>query len=404
MSEPIPIDSVNLPGLRESIRHADIILAVDPKTQEQVVFYGHDHLERIVQTGVAEQLTVVTFGVNLDSEQNQKLASEILALKGSVTYSPADRFPEIIVDFTNLPPDCHTMLDQIVQEVRRDHLNLLPQAQQMFFHIARESGFSEAIAVTQTVATQINEPQAFPVIILTLGEVIQERLPADWIVPYRCLDVIFGKPADNQISVRFRSLLTQWAGTSPSYYSHREPKLTCSVDGAERVVSFSQHALERICERTVGDWRTYSGAGDAFAFIDNCVYYEDCTNPDIGPCFTLYNECVKGFVSHRFLKEILDDFDPQKRYYYRVGYCPSVLKGNFIKAKTLLVPGMRATPERRLVDSLPASERTLLEGKIESQLTWLDKTNSQDWGLFKWFHQQGVPQVVSFDHPIFQYS
>jgi hypothetical protein len=398
------MDLLDLPELRETIRRADVILGKDHESQEQVVFYGRNRLEQIIETGVGEELIVVTFNVNLDSEQNQILSTEILKLKGSVTYSPADRFPEVVFDLANLPSEHHNFFKDIVEQVRREHLNLLPRAQQMFFHIARQSGFSEAIKVTRAAAQEISEPRAFPVIILSLGEVIQERLPPDWIVPYRCLDVIFGEPADNQISIRFRSLLTQWTDRSPRYYSHLEPKLTCANDGVDRIVSFSQHALERICERTVGNWRTYSGSGDAFAFIDNCIYYEDCTNPDIGPCFTLYNECVKGFVSYRFLEEILDNFDPQRRYYYRVGYCPSVINGNFIKAKTLLVPGMRATPERRLVDSLPASERITLEDKIESQLTWLDKSNSPDWGLFKWFHQQGVSQVVSFDHPLFQYG
>ena len=41
--------------------------------------------------------------------------------------------------------------------------------------------------------------------------------------------------------------------------------------------SRSRHALERICERTVYDWRTYGGHSDAFAFLDNCVYFADCT-------------------------------------------------------------------------------------------------------------------------------
>ncbi|HEX8162902.1 MAG TPA: hypothetical protein VF538_13615 [Pyrinomonadaceae bacterium] len=393
-----------LPDLRDCIRRADIVLGIDPESGEQVVFYGRDRLERIVQTGAAERVAVVTFGVNLDSAQNQKLSTEILALKGSVTYSPADRFPEVVTDLTNLPREHHAGFKQVVEEVRSEHMSLLPPAQQTFFHIARESGFPGAVGVTQSLAEQTNQPRAFPVIALSLGEVIQGRLPPDWVVPYRCLDVLFGQPADNQITVRFRSLLTHQAGGSRSYYSHREPKLACGVDGAARVVSFSRHALERICGRTVGDWRTFSGSGDAFAFVDNCAYYEDCTNPEMGLCFTLYDRCAEGFVSYRFLAEILDSFDPRKKYYYRVGYCPAVIEGNFIKAKTLLVPGMRRTPERGLVEALPASERVALENKIESQLTWADKAASPDLQLFKWFHDRGVPQVMAFDHDIFQYD
>lgn len=32
-------------------------------------------------------------------------------------------------------------------------------------------------------------------------------------------------------------------------------------------------------------------------------------------------------------------------YYFRVGYCPAVIEGDFIKAMTLLVPGYIGTPE-----------------------------------------------------------
>lgn len=402
--EPMLIDSLNSSDLRALIREADLILGIDPHTKEQAVFHGREQLQEIIQTGVARQLQTVRLGIDLNSEQTQRLYSEILTLKGSTSYSPAERFPEIVIDFTNVPSQYHSAIDQLIEAVRLEHFELLPKAQQMFFHIAKDVGFSEAIELTRTISGQIDQPLAFPSILLSLGEVIQMRLPSDAVAPYRCMDVVFGKPAPNQILVRFRSLLTHGSVENPGYYSHRTPKVVCGIGSVERIVSFCTHALERIHERTVGNWRTYSGSGDAFAFIDNCVYYEDWSATMGKPCFALYNQCAKGFVSYRFLEEILDDFDPNKKYYYRVGYCPSVLTGDFVLAKTLLVPGMRGTPERKLFERLPISEQNMLAQKMETLLTWSDKADSEDWELLKWFHDNGVPQVISFDRTLFEYD
>jgi len=403
-SVPILIDSLNSSDLRALIREADLVIGIDPHSKEQAVFHGREQLEETIQAGVARQLQTIRLGIELNSEQTQRLYSEILALKGTASYSPAERFPEVVIDFTNVPSRYHSAVDQIIKAVRLEHFQLLPTAQQMYFHIAKDVGFSEAIELTRTISAQTDQPLVFPSILLSLGEVIQLRLPTDAIAPYRCLDVVFGKPAPNQILVRFRSLLTHGSVENPGYYSHRTPKIVCGSGLVERIVSFCAHALERIHERTVGDWRTYSGSGDAFAFIDNCVYYEDCSATMGKPCFAVYNQCAKGFVSHRFLEEILDDFDPNKKYYYRVGYCPSVLTGDFVLAKTLLVPGMRGTPERRLLERLPISQQNMLAEKMETLLTWSDKAGSEDWGLLKWFHDNGVPQVISFEQNAFEYD
>jgi len=402
--EPVLIDSLNSSDLRALIREADLILGIDPHTKEKAVFHGRDQLEEIIQSQTARQLQTIRLGIELDSEQTHRLYSEVLAVKGTASYSPAERFPEIVIDFTNLPPQYHSALEQIIKAVRLEHLQLLPKAQQMFFHIAKEAGFSEAIELTRTISAQIDEPSAAPSILLSLGELIQERLPADSIIPSRCMDVFFGKPTPHQILIRFRSLLIHGPMENPGYYSHRTPKIVCGNDSVERTVSFCTHALERIHERTVANWRTYSGSGDAFAYVDNCVYYEDCSATMGKPCFALYNECAKGFVSYRFLEELLDDFDPNKKYYYRVGYCPSVLIEDFVLAKTLIVPGMRGTPERRLFEGLPITEQSILAERMEALLTWRDKACSEDWGLLKWFHDNGVPQVISFEQNVFEYD
>jgi hypothetical protein len=175
------------------------------------------------------------------------------------------------------------------------------------------------------------------------------------------------------------------------------------------VVAFSQHALEQICDRTVDDWRTYGGHGDAFAFFENCVYFEDCTAERGEPSFVVYNSCAPHFASWNYVTQVLGNSVPGRRYYYRVGYCPVSLHGRFAKAITLLVPGMRkqkGTPEAKLIEqsNLLSADIASLQARFERQKSMKELEEGGDYSLVKWFHQNGVPQVVELSHDVFQYD
>jgi hypothetical protein len=187
--------------------------------------------------------------------------------------------------------------------------------------------------------------------------------------------------------------------------------------------SRSRHALERICKRTVYDWRTYGGHGDAFAFLDNCVYFEDCTAVRGEPSFVVWNSCVPHHASWDYVEQVLgervtlqgDYYEDVanamkgRRFYYRVGYCPVEFHGDLAVATTLLVPGMEGrlgTPEGRLIgqSGLPADEVAEKRSQRERQLSMKALVDEGDYTLVKWFHQNGVPQVVQMDHDVFRYD
>jgi hypothetical protein len=195
------------------------------------------------------------------------------------------------------------------------------------------------------------------------------------------------------------------------------------TDVRELLIAFSEHAIERICERTVYDWRTFAGQGDAFAFLDNCVYFEDCTDARGEPSFVVYNSCAPHFNSWGYVEHVVGtpssrtgdssgDIDREvtgSRFYYRVGYCPVTIHGDLALATTLLFPGMsrqKGTPEGRLIErsGLPPVDIDRMKAGVEGQLSMKALADSGDFSLVKWFHDNGVPQVVRLNREVFKYE
>jgi hypothetical protein len=295
-----------------------------------------------------------------------------------------------------------------LKTLRFEHERLLPDVQLDFFRDARVRGFPAALADLQQAARLLHEQGrlAYNTCMVTLGEVLFANLPrevVDEYLPYNAVDFLYGQPSPKKILVKFRSLRTAKTSGGTAYFSRRSP--TLAVRGQEKIVAFSGHAIERNCDRTVADWRTYGGAGDAFGFLDNCVYFEACPNDSGKILFTFYNSCVRGFFSHVYASEVLGEVDPGRTYYYRVGYCPADIEGRFVKAITLLTPGMRGTPEHEAVmrSSLPDHQKKQMLGRVD-RLTFRELATSRDFSLLRWFHESGVPQVVALDREVFRYD
>jgi hypothetical protein len=293
-----------------------------------------------------------------------------------------------------------------VREIRFDSGRLLSDSQREFFQLARIRGFRYVFEVFQNTQCPNNYEIAHFWASSTLGELILQRIPdqlKEAYLPYHCIDVECGIPRPKAVRVRIRSLHQEKSVWGTVYYSRRCPKLT--IDGQQLTVAFSDHAIRRIAERTVYDWKTYNGLGDVFGYVENCVYFEDCTQVLGQPAFAIYNRCAEGFFSYTYAEQVLKSIEPGVKYFYRIGYCPAVIDSDFVKAKTLLVPGMRGTPENDLVDSssLPRAEKQQMS-KRAGALSYKSLVDTSDFSLLRWFHENGVPQVVSLPDPVFVYN
>lgn len=238
--------------------------------------------------------------------------------------------------------------------------------------------------------------------LLKIGQVIfntigQQQM-LNWI-PFHDFRVI---PLGRKIIIEFYSLQSKPGPGGTIYYSKFEPKM--KVGTSKKIVSFSRHAVEQICNRIVPRWQSYAGSGDAFGFLHSCVYFEPCRLPG-GLGFTFYDRCTEEFWTNNYVKHLVGYPDPKKKYYYRIGYCPATIEGEFVKAKTLLFPGYRGTPELELLYDtvMPQSTRRQFIEKTE-KLSTLNLVETGDFSMIKWFHDNGIPQIIDTNRVLYRYK
>jgi hypothetical protein len=103
------------------------------------------------------------------------------------------------------------------------------------------------------------------------------------------------------------------------------------------------------------------------------------------------------FWNRRYVEEVLGQYDPAKgKPYYRVGYCPVVLDGEFAVATSFLPPGFKKTPEYEAIGraELSAAERQRLRDMVTHDLALVRLKDCNDFSAVRCFHNNGVPQIV----------
>ena len=321
-----------------------------------------------------------------------------------------ETYPAFRFDAADGDPEFVTLVKAAVGQLDFEDPSVFSAWERAVYKGIKRLGAQAAVtALDKAMAQQEKQGEAFARLgdihfSLTLGEAVFTRIPRPELVKYVPVNDVLFAPAGRHIEVIFRSLLRTKGRFGTCYCSRRKPII--AIDGQPKIVAFSKHALEQICDRIVPEWWTYAGLGDVFAYFDQCVYFERSDLPNGDLAFTFYEQCYEDrFWQHCYMTQVLgtDCVDPDKgKCYYRVGYCPAVIEGDFIKAKTVLFPGFKKTPEYRAIErsSLPYSEkRALMDKATELDAAHLLRDN--DLSIIKWFHDNGTPQVVQMKQELF---
>lgn len=243
-----------------------------------------------------------------------------------------------------------------------------------------------------------------------VGERIFEQLPEHY--QKKLLPEYYFYPtiAPSGVLVRFGFLDRVKRETGWGYFSQHRPSVT--INGTDWLVCFSSHAIERIVERSSFDERvTYGHYNDCANYLDGCVYFEPVNMADGHPAIRLFmTEGIRGNADryHDYLQKVTGVEDiyaviPEPAYV--LGYCHVDCKGQFAKATSMWYPGYGGTPEDTLVraSTVPKHEkRRLLEMAQDNKTVRVINEGRHE--AIRWYHDNGVPQVVSLQRPLFEWA
>jgi hypothetical protein len=321
------------------------------------------------------------------------------------------RYPMIRIDETHGHPEFVKVVRDALAKIDFDDPNTFGPAERAFLQVLREDGVRGAASVLNEAVARLEDsgnpdaPLLVPTLLPHFGDVLFNKIPEETrqkLLPYNDVRVDY---VGHDIVLRLSSMRRKsggWGGTI--HYSNREP--TIRLQDQEWKVGFSRHAIERICARLNPRYLTYAAAGDVHAVLNKCIWYEPVTLFPDQPAFAIWDTCNNPtFLSYRlFVQEVLGEQNVvpgDGPCYHRVGYCPVAFEDGFAKAKSFLCPGYEGTPEYGLVrrSRLPELEKDLLlHSASSSDLSHLAEEGVE---AIKWFHDNGVPQVMQMKHKVF---
>ena len=356
-----------------------------------------------------------------DKKKHQKKKQRELAIKQKKVYdqqrsirqAKLDSFPAIKVGNRDADPE---FIDAVIDAAQS--INFLDEKQvspslQAYYRIYKSQGLIAAQmyvgAIPQlTIGKRVcSGATARLAAMLSFGMLVYDRIPPDVrsrFIPFNDLNVAL---TESSIVLNFSSIKEDYHGNDPVFYNPLEPKVV--FEGIDYIAGFSSHAVERICERLRSNYLDFGNAGEVFAFFRNCVYFEPTFLHNEQPAFALYDWCdMPGFTQYEtYTKGVLgeENIVPNGgRIYYKIGYCPVVFVGKYAKAKSFILPGFRSTPEYGLLlhSNIPRQlKEKLIQKATDSERSEINLLGCFDSELSKWFHDNGIPQVVQMDRQVF---
>lgn len=210
-------------------------------------------------------------------------------------------------------------------------------------------------------------------------------------VPYCCPEI---RSISDTINIQFTTLKSV-SGKFGKIYYPKEPARV-QIKDVSYNIGWSRHAIEQICHRIAPTWPSYDSVISVLIFLTE-EKYQFCRLVNGDPAIVLFDRAVPRMFNSLWVEKLLGEktFDIAYDYWYRIGYSPIMIEGDFAKALTMLCPGYRQTPEYQYLKSLriPNKERQkLLDDAANFSSENLLKT--RDFSLIKKFHDGGIPQII----------
>lgn len=217
----------------------------------------------------------------------------------------------------------------------------------------------------------------------SLSVKVFESLPPSVFKRY-CSDNIFNIAVGTNLrfQVTYTQIVHQATKEGTIHFSSKMTKVT--VNRLPAKIAFTTHAFDRIIERCLPNQGTYNGIGMIHSLFGGKLRFEPTDD----------NEMLRVYFMSR--PEDLGLSTKVGIVYVLVGYCPIEFhfpenknQTNSWIAKTFLVLGMKNTPERKLINTLPSKFRELLHERLKDIIAFRDNR------MFLWFQYNNHPCLYS---------
>lgn len=341
---------------------------------------------------------------------NQKREIQTRAKAKAIRQS---EYPSIHIDFGPISdPKIVETIRNAVQRVDFTDFTRFSQIERRYYKVLKSDPI-HAIDILREFSMSAHDRESFHILatlILNLGQQIYSNIPIEHLqqwIPYYDFSVL---QTGNSLQLKCRALEQTKTVGGTCFYSRLKPEI--EFNGKKYVIGFSRHAIDRICTRLKPNRIEYGHSGDLAGFFHECVYAEPVDIYPDSPGFLIYDYCTQpGAVQFElYVKKILGienlNWDGGLPY-YRLGYCPVTLDGDFAKAKTFLCPGHKGTPEYGLLAksrTLPPDILDRFKERSTASEASIETLTSGEFEHLKWFHDSGIPQVVQMEQLVFKYD
>jgi hypothetical protein len=347
-------------------------------------------------------------------QENMFQVGQLPQLREKLKRSKLAEYPNVIFEQQDADPEFISAVEEAVKKIDFLDEGQISPFHQMFLKMGKTVGFDKAFRFLQTHLIVQNDGSVFIgehealSAYLAFGAVLLDLIP-EYIrrkhMPFNNVKVHY---EGHDIVLRFTSTRFYNRTYDRIYYSPHKPTIT--FDSKEYTVGFCKHAITRICERIRPGYIEYPHAGEIHAFFLHCVYFEPTLLLDNNPAFVIYDLCNDPRVT-QYKAYTVEVFGEQNiipeagMLYYKIGYCPVYFDDGFAVAKTFLPVGFSKTPEYGLLRNAKISWdqkeklKSLAKQEDESEFDQFCEKSIQD---IKWFHQNGMPQVVQMKHVVFR--
>jgi hypothetical protein len=205
------------------------------------------------------------------------------------------------------------------------------------------------------------------------------------------------KPFGKTFVLWVRKLSSARTDYGTVYYDSYRPEIT--IDGTAKIIAFSNHAIDSIRDRIGPAWKDdYYNATAVCNFCHFQKHVEETTLYGGSKALSFFARIEEEYaeVFETYVKTLLgeDALPKGLTTEYRIGYCPVAVNGDFVAAKTLLMPGHRKTPEfTALLKAKKQGQNVSRHFDLLESLTHETFSTDDGKSLLKCFHDNGVPQV-----------